>query len=205
MIVDQDFIDQYTKLLIMQYYDKPKAKAEIEGVAGEFSKVYGFFSAFMNEFDLDDATGNRLDIIGRIVGVNRIIPNSLTKHFFGFVDNPAAKGFGDLFSIVDSAPFKDLFEFDYTDTQLSNNNYRTFIRAKIAKNVVKAYVISDGHDSIQDVITLLFGDTAYVIDNYNMTMTLHLPSNFDSDILAGIQESGLIPSAQGVSYNYVSG
>jgi len=205
MIVDQDFIDQYTKLLIMQYYDKPKAKAEIEGVAGEFSKVYGFFSAFMNEFDLDDATGDRLDIIGNIVGFNRIVPNSLAKYFFGFDGDSTAKGFDDLFSIVDSAPLKDLFALDYTDTQLSDNDYRTFIRAKIAKNIVKAYMVSDGQDSIQDITPLIFGDMAYVLDNYNMSMTLYLPFNFDSDILKVAQESGLIPHAQGVGYKYVSG
>ena len=84
MAIDQDFIDEYVALLIMQYSDSPNAVAEIELLMRTWSKVYDFFISFFDEFDLDQAYGDRLDIIGKLVGVSRIVTDGIEKKYFGF-------------------------------------------------------------------------------------------------------------------------
>lgn len=66
------FESEYRDLLIKQYWQQPNATAEIELKAGTWARVFEWLNSFPDAFDLDLATGDRLDIIGRIVGLDRI-------------------------------------------------------------------------------------------------------------------------------------
>ena len=197
MAIDQDFIDQYKQLLIIQYYDKTNATEEVELLFGTWSKVYDFFSAFFQEFDLDQAYGHRLDIIGKIVGVSRIVPFSFPKKYFGFDGVPNALTFGEgkLFDL-----FRDSL---YTDTQLNDTQYRFFIRAKIAKNVTSAFLANDERVGLQETIQFLFNSGAVVVDNQDMTLDIFIDYSFSSDDLLLLKQLDLIPSPQGVGYRFL--
>ena len=195
------FESEYVNLLIKQYWEKPKAAAEIAMKASSWRRSFDWLSSFENEFDLDSATGDRLDIIGRIVGIGRNIPYSIPKIAFGFDENPNSRGFDDLFSPLDDrAPFQDLFESASTELVLDDNAYRQFIRAKIAKNTFGPYLSGNDFLSIQDAVINIFGGLAYVTDNYDMTLTLHVSSVFNSVTLDSILKMSLIPKPQGVRY-----
>ena len=196
-----NFESEYINLLIKQYWEKPKAAAEIAMKASSWRRSFDWLSSFENEFDLDSATGDRLDIIGRIVGIGRNIPYSIPKIAFGFDENPNSRGFDDLFSPLDDrAPFQDLFESASTELVLDDNAYRQFIRAKIAKNTFGPYLSGNDFLSIQDAVINIFGGLAYVTDNYDMTLTLHVSSVFNSVTLDSILKMSLIPKPQGVRY-----
>ena len=198
------FESEYVNLLIKQYWEKPKAAAEIKMKAGVWRKTFEWIDSFSNEFDLDNATGAQLDIIGRIVGIGRAIPYSIPKIAFGFDENPNARGFDDKFSpMVDRAPFQDKFERAYTDLQLDDSAYRFFIRAKISKNIGSPYLIDDQGLSIQAVINTLFGGLAYVLDRKNMTLALYVSPLFSLDKLRAILRLDLLPKPQGVRYGVV--
>ena len=195
------FDSEYVNLLIKQYWEKPKAAAEIEMMAGTWRKTFEWIDSFSDEFDLNNATGDRLDIIGRIVGIGRNIPYSIPKIAFGFDENPNSRGFDDLFSPLDDrAPFQDLFESESTELVLDDNAYRQFIRAKIAKNTFGPYLSGNDFLSIQDAVINIFGGLAYVTDNYDMTLTLHVSAVFNSTTLDAILKMSLIPKPQGVRY-----
>ena len=195
------FESDYVNLLIKQYWEKPKAAAEIEMMAGTWRKTFEWIDSFSDEFDLNNATGDRLDIIGRIVGIGRNIPYSIPKIAFGFDENPNSRGFDDLFSPLDDrAPFQDLFESASTELVLDDNAYRQFIRAKIAKNTFGPYLSGNDFLSIQDAVINIFGGLAYVTDNYDMTLTLHVSAVFNSTTLDAILKMSLIPKPQGVRY-----
>ena len=195
------FESEYVNLLIKQYWEKPKAAAEIAMKAGMWRRTFEWIDSFGDEFDLDIATGDRLDIIGRIVGIGRNIPYSIPKIAFGFDENPNSRGFDDLFSPLDDrAPFQDLFESASTELVLDDNAYRQFIRAKIAKNTFGPYLSGNDFLSIQDAVINIFGGLAYVTDNYDMTLTLHVSSVFNSVTLDSILKMSLIPKPQGVRY-----
>lgn len=199
------FESEYRDLIIKQYWDKPKARAEIELQAATWSITFQWLQSFETEFDIDLATGERLDILGRIVGINRIVPFVLDKIAFGFDENPNARGFDDKFTgpLVGAAPFLDKFEQPYTTLQLNDNDYRFFMKAKIAKNAGSAYMVGDGEVSIQDVINTTFDGRAYVVDRQDMSLALYVSPVFDLERLRAIQRLDLLPKPQGVRYDII--
>ena len=198
MAIDQDFIDEYVKLIIMQYSDSPNAVAEIELIMSTWSKVYDFFNSFFDEFDLDQAYGDRLDIIGKIVGVSRIVPDGIAKKYFGFSGVANALTFGE-------GAFFDLFRDSiYTDTQLNDAQYLFFIRSKISKNVTSAYMVSDDRVSLQETIQFLFSNSAFVVDNQDMSISIYIEESFGSEDLLLLQQLDLIPKPQGVGIKFIS-
>lgn len=196
--------DAYAKLLILQYYDKPKAFNEVKMIADEFESIYDFFRSFNDAFDVDSAVGKQLDIIGKIVGINRTVPSVIPKNFFGFDDNPNMYGFGDKFDAnIIVYPFANKFEPQYTDLQLSDADYRFFIKAKIAKNTVNATMSSDDNDSILDAINYLFEGKAFAIDNRNMSLSLYIDDSYDTSKVSLINQLNLLPRPQAVYYEIV--
>lgn len=189
----------YEQLLIIQYYNAPRARAEIglEGSVWQVTKE--FIDSLQDKFELDQLSGGRMDMIGRLVGVNRIVPFVIAKRFFGFSDNPDSAGFANKFdpSWI-GAPFFDARASAYTLTQLNDSDYLFLIKAKIAFNQVHG-VLSGDVTNLQAVIGFLFPG-AIVIDNKDMTLTLSLPFDVSLERLRIINNSGLIPSPQGVGY-----
>jgi hypothetical protein len=199
-----DIIEQYTLMLIKQYWEKPKARAEIELKMRAWQKIVDLLRAFEVEFDLDHARGKQLDILGKIAGVPRIVPMVLPRIAFGFSNNPNSKGFADRFNFLrESAPLARRFEPKYTSMQLTDNQYRLLIRAKVSLNVTSAYIASDERISIQDVINQVFAGRAYVIDNQDMSLTLYISPSVSLDELRLIRRLNLLPKPQGVRYSFV--
>ena len=198
------FESDYVNLLIKQYWEKPKANAEIAFKAGVWRKTFEWIDSFSDEFDLDNATGDRLDIIGRIVGIKRIVPFVVQKIAFGFDENVNARGFDDKFSpLADRAPFQDKFERAYTSLQIDDTAYRFFIRARIAKNVGGPYLADDQGLAIQEVVSALFDGLAYAIDKKDMTLNLYVSTQFNLDQLRAIIRLDLLPKPQGVRYGVI--
>jgi len=86
-------VTETTNLLIKQYWEKPKAKAEIEFRAQTWQTVSDFLAALDPAFDLDNAVGAQLDVLGRIVGISRNVPDVVPKVFFGFSINSTSAVF----------------------------------------------------------------------------------------------------------------
>lgn len=188
-----EFTEEYKKLLILQYVDKTKARQTVETWASEWQGIYDFARSFEVEFDLDNAWGDRLDKIGKIVGRSRIVERGYAKKYFGFEGTANAKTFGE------GAFFSILRDSGYEATELSDEQYRFFIRAKIAKNIVSAHISSQtGRTGLQDTVDFLFKSKAFVVDNKNMTMTVYIDESFDTDDLRIITDEDLLPTPQGV-------
>lgn len=196
--------DETVNLLIKQYWEKPKAKAEIELEASTWEKTRIFLDALDPAFDLDNAVGPQLDVLGRIVGISRSVPAVIPKIYFGFSINPSNKGFADKFNALRiGGPFFDKFSSAFTDLQLNDNDYRFFIRIKAAKNRASGYVSSDKYIGIQDVVLSAFEGQAYVVDNLDMTLTLYVSPTVSADRLRLIQALNLLPKPQAVRYKVV--
>jgi len=199
------FESDYVNLLIKQYWEKPKANAEIAFKAGVWRKTFEWIDSFSVEFDLDNATGDRLDIIGRIVGISRIVPFVVAKIAFGFNENANARGFDDKFTpLVDRAPFQDKFERTYASLQLDDLTYRIFIRAKISRNTGSPYLVDERGLSIQQAVNTLFNGAAYVIDQKDMTLILYVSPRFNFERLLAIIRLDLLPKPQGVRYKIIT-
>ncbi|MDR0454708.1 MAG: DUF2612 domain-containing protein [Deferribacteraceae bacterium] len=198
-----DFIKEYLAMLILQYSDMPKAKGEMTAIIGNFSKIYSLYENFRSEFDLDAATGKQLDLIGKIIGLQRNVPYAIAKRFFGFSEYEKSGAFADKNdSFLAVYPFADKFSPKYTNFQMDDYTYRLFIKLKIAKNISSVYMISGERTGIQEAALNAFGAAAYVIDNLNMTLTIYI-NNKIAELIEYIVSLDLLPRPQGVSYKYV--
>lgn len=194
-------IEDTSNLLIKQYWEKPKAKAEIEMLAASWDKARALLAMLDPAFDLDNAVGAQLDVLGRIVGISRSVPGIIPKIYFGFSINPDSKGFSDKFDPLRAGgPFFDKFSIPFTSLQLDDNDYRFFIRVKASLNRASAYLKSNEYISIQDVILNAFQGRAYVVDNLDMTLTLYVSPLVTLDRLRLIQALNLLPKPQAVRY-----
>jgi hypothetical protein len=198
------FVDEYKALLIKQYWEKPKALAEISLKAGSWDKMRGLLSSLDSAFDLDFAVGAQLDVLGRIVGIPREVPDVIARAYFGFSINPDSLGFSDKFDPLRiGGPFFDKFSNPFTPQQLNDSDYQFFIRVKVALNWASGYVSSEDRISIQDVILSAFDGRAYVVDNLDMTLKLYVSPVVSLERLRLIQRLGLLPKPQGVRYDVI--
>lgn len=188
---------EYEDLLIVQYSGKPKASATVSEIVRRFKNNSDAMAQFEEAFDLDSAVGAQLDIIGKIVGISRNIEGVIPKTFFGFDDNVNARGFS-------LAPFYTLDQQKYTDTQLSDSDYRFFIRIKIAKNHAKATMADDNGSNLNEVILSMFDGYAYMVDNKDMTVTIYIENSPKSYLLPYAITLDLIPLPQAVDVKYIS-
>lgn len=143
--------------------------------------------------NLPTAFGFGLDILGRIVGVGRVLKLS-TAVYFGFEEaTPGPLGFNS------GVPFYN-GESSTTNFALADAPYRVLILAKALSN------ITDGSmRSINAILSALFPGrgNAYVTNGQDMTMQLVFNFTLTPVELAIIEQSGAIPIPVGVSFTVV--
>lgn len=199
-----DIINRYTLYLIKQYWEKPKAKAEIENLMYDWQQIGDFIREFGNNFDIDNAEGAVLDLIGRIVGLSRQVNEVTPINYFGFDINPDASGFG---SITNpdrpSATFFRVGQQTHTPLQLQDPEYRKFLKVKIAKNNCSPFLVSDDRVSLQQVVFDAFQGRAYVVDNKDQSLTLYVSPLVSDDELRLILNLDILPRPATFDYRVV--
>lgn len=70
---DNALIDTYRKLLTSEYRHSPKLINWLLWLLNEGTTYTTFIQTFISAFDLDNAAGQQLDTIGRLVGVKRLL------------------------------------------------------------------------------------------------------------------------------------
>jgi hypothetical protein len=78
------FVSDYQDLLIRQYFDQPNAMAQVEVVAAIGERIRDLYADFPEQFDPDTAVGTQLDIVGKIVGISRNLPEPLSDSDYRF-------------------------------------------------------------------------------------------------------------------------
>ncbi len=74
-------IDAYLNHITSQHRDKPKFIAWLSAFLNVIDDTYNCIKGFDKNFDLDNAIGNQLDILGQIIGVNRVLNFQPTDDF----------------------------------------------------------------------------------------------------------------------------
>lgn len=193
---DPDLIKAYSDLLILQYRDKPKARSHVAIFVKWFSVVSRVTDQLDDMFDIDNSYGVFLDIIGKIVGVPRTVDHHVDKPYFGFDPGELRRG-------MDTGKLFDFrVDFLYTESALTDAQYRFFIRCKIAKNCASAKLADQHRISLQDAIRFALSDQGYIVDNKDMTCTVFLHDTLDPILIEQIALRDLLPRPQGVRYIY---
>lgn len=186
---EKPIFDKYLQLLI-------NAQIELQQV----------FKDLMQLRSLDSAIGAQLDVIGRIVGQERVLLNSDLYDLFGFQGALKAGSFGDINSPGIGSLFYNFGDPIGGNTILDDETYRLFIKAKIFKNTT-----ASTPEEFLAVLNLVFGtDTTVLTEEGDASITVLLSralTDFERALLTYISTepgypSRLIPKTVGVRVNY---
>ena len=172
MTIDiEEVTKAYKDLLIIQYSQKPKAKATIDLFVRTLLNN-DIYSQVQNAFNLETAIGNQLDVIGRYVGIDRFysLEGQLVGDFFsmtsysslGTDDEVGMTTYADYNTDVGGfATYEDL----RSSQKLDDDTYRIFLKLRIIQNN------SDhSNKSIDDGLFGFFQNNIALADQLDMTI-----------------------------------
>ena len=149
-------------ILLYQYQHKPITRSYIKCFLDEAVAVYNEAGVVLQDRLFDNANGNSLDVIGRILGVKRSLLSA--KPYFSFDGFPNGLPFGDKDNPGTGGLFRDLNLTQYETLTMTDTAYRNVIRAR-------AYMMHrDGEASADDVYTAV----ALMIGRYPQYMRLQV-------------------------------
>ena len=175
------------KRIYSQYADKTKAVKWLNIIPDMADELFDVIEDVRNSYDIDKASGEQLDVIGRIVVIDR----SFESQVFYDVDTefgPSQFGGEDMqFETVGTTLSKDV----------SDSIYRVLLKAKIAKNNSDSTL--DGIAHALSYITS--ASQIQVIDNEDMTFSVSFGSSL-TDIERFVFDTfDVMPRPQGVKFD----
>ena len=199
MATNQDLIDYYSALLILQYKNLPNAKATVQAVI-EIIMIYEIIESVKNGYDIDTAIGVQLDILGKYIGISRNIDGiDFTRTYFGYLtyaETPPKTGISGYANYTDPVPdvqFRMYSEEGGDVLVLNDEEYRLFQKLRSD--------INDSNASLYDIDNLLlelFEGAASVSDPGTMELTYTFPTD-KTRIVTIANSVGLIPQPMGVN------
>jgi hypothetical protein len=204
--MNEELIAYYENLLILQYRDKDKARRTIRAIV-ESAMIYDLIRAVENGYDIDTAVGVQLDVIGKYVGVDRVVTGiAFDRVFFGSVEYSEPTPYVDVegsirYSEV-NPPDAQILRYD-TDEQslytLTDQELRDLIRLKIGQNS-----INHSPGSIDDIIQEFFAGDAIFTDNLNMTISYIFDEGVQRLVQIAVSQNVLPkPMAVGITTSFV--
>lgn len=185
--------DYYANLLILQYRNKPKARATVK-LGANLYLADGLIFQLNDVLDIDKAVGPQLDIIGGILGCNRIIYGLvIDKEFFSFQKE-------DAFGYSDKTQLSEGFWKNYRNSiaskySLPDNIYRTLLKFKAIYNVRYGSMAF-----LDEMYYRIFGNEITYTNNKNLSITYNIPTEHSVAVEAAIYLNYLEPPL-GIDYN----
>jgi hypothetical protein len=195
-----DIVAQGVSRLASQYSDRPKFIAYIKALLAAYQELEGVLQFMALQTDIDIAEGVNLDIIGDIVGISRILPDSIAVQFFGFEFQPGATPFGENGQLGIGARFREEGEPETATSVLADPEYRLLIRAKIIKN----HGTGTGEDILSG-LSFLFGAPLTVVEDYGtMAIRVSIGRQLTFQEKSIVRELDILPRPAGVRIVYMS-
>ena len=174
-------VTPYTDLITSEYNQQPNFMSMLSLVFQPIADNMAAMRSMPVLFNLDDAVGQQLDFVGEWVGVSRDIAVPLTGVYFTIGDPGLGFGSGTWFSEFD--PISGL-------VVLPDANYRTLIRARIARNRWNGS-IPDAY-AIWDELFASDGIGILIIDLENMHMIMALTGNVPDAVTVALFRGGYL-------------
>lgn len=173
--------DDYVGLITSEHRDKPKFSAMVALFSQGFVDLNNQLTGLVAKLNLDVASGDQLDILGKWVGLPRTLPYPVTNVYFSL--DTAGVGF-------DQGSWKGPTDPDTGIVTLDDGTYRIAIKAKIGANVWDGSYSQ--FVSIMSFVLAGTGITANVKDNQDMTMLVTLSAKPPA-LLKALLVSGYLP------------
>jgi hypothetical protein len=180
MATIRELCDYYVARMASIYRSKPKASNNVALIVKQLL-ADNLISEFQAGFDIDQAVGAQLDILGKYIGAPRDVGIEDTRPFFGFVDYdyPAGDQNPNGFVLYESLATNASgiwYEYGFSGqatTQLTDFQYRQLMKLKISTNSTENTM-----DAIQNQIADFFPGQLQLRDNLDMTITYYFGSSF---------------------------
>lgn len=204
-MTNDELIEYYTDLLILQYRTQEKAPEHIRALIRSMM-IFEVMEEVARAYDIETAVGVQLDIIGVYQGIDRVVTGvSFTRDYFGFAKYgdsapfiffPFAK-YGEDPGDVQFRSYKEAEQSLFT---LNDEEFRTIIKLKIGQNSSN-YSAAD----IDNFIADFFGDQAIFNDRLDMTISYIFDESVERLVTIALSEN-LIPkpAAVGLSVSFTS-
>jgi hypothetical protein len=177
-----------------QYENSTKFLAHLTALLEQHDELEAVYQKISEQLDIDLAEGVNLDVVGDIVGVGRILPNSIPMQFFGFDGQPVAAGFGEEGFLGVGARFRDELESEAATSVLADIEFRMLIRAKIVKN--------HSHGTNEDMLAslaFLFNTPRVIVDDPGgMTINVAIGRQLTWQEKYIVKSLNVLPKAGGV-------
>ena len=188
----QNVENYYADLLIIQYRNKPKARATIK-LGADLYLADGLVFDLNNILDIDTATGVQLDLIGKILGCNRNIYGLvLDTKFFSFQKNNAY-GYSDK-DVLSEGYWKNYQNSVGTVYRLPDNVYRTLLKFKAIYNVRRGSM-----QFMDEMYWRIFGNEVNMVNNHDLSVTYNIPASHSVAVEAAVFLNYLEPPL-GINY-----
>jgi Protein of unknown function (DUF2612) len=174
--------------VISQYSNSPILMQLVNNFSAYFEPTVLLDNFYNDVFNIDTVFGKSLDVIGRLVGVQRTLQVS-TDDYFGFheMGDANAGGFG-------QAPFYNSEPLT-SNYKISDSAFKKLILIKAASNLTDCSI-----PALNTLLLTLFPGRGkcYVLDNQDMTMTYKFEFTLTPVEQAILASSGVIPRPSGV-------
>lgn len=169
-------LTDYGLLLTSQYRSKPNFSTLVRVLTTGLSGTTAALRDLADLFDVDTAEGDQLDIIGEWVGASRVVAVPLAIYF-----SLDTSGLG-----FDEGSWRGRTDAPSGTRYLDDVTYRRLI-----KTVIKANYWDGSLRQYQEILQTAFvSNTIYAVDNFNMTLTIHVTGPHLSEIMSALLQSG---------------
>ena len=185
--------------LVTQFKESTKLISYIKALLIEADSLEAVYQSLLADRWIDTAEGINLDVLGSIVGQPRDVIAAELFGYFGFAVNLESGPFG---SVSDSSlgnRFREVGEAINGNRALSDEEYRTWIRARIAKNRT-----SSTPEDIISQLQLIFGTTQILLMDGDTEYSISIGRLLTGDEKSILLNFDIIPKTAGVKVNYVT-
>jgi len=179
------------------YRDSTNLINYIKALLSEANTLEEVFQSLLSDRWIDTAIGVQLDIIGAIVGQNRILVDSTVLSYFGFATGIGSNSFGTLSDPAVGGRFRGIGESTTGDRVLTDDEYRIYIRARVIKNSITPTL-----PQMISFLKFLFNVDQIVIIDSHMSYTVQIGRPLSSNEKAFLTTTDLVPKVAAVNVNY---
>lgn len=188
----------YTTLVTSEH-QKPNFLAWLATLANGQSDTTTLIQSLPSLFDIDNAVGQQLDIVGQWIGFGRQVSVVLSVGYYGFADDPTALGFGELGNPAAGGRYIEIGESGTSGAILQDPEYRTVLKAKIIQNQYGG-TIGELEAAVQDI---LGGVQCFYYDPGTRSVMILVTEVLDPVLTALLGNYDLLPRPAGVRYQIV--
>jgi hypothetical protein len=197
----EEVIQYYVDRLIIQYRQKPRARATVAAFVRE-AVANLWVLKLADAFNLETARGKQLDLLAKYIGITRHYEDmEAPQDYFGFANYKRAEpqnpnGFRDYEKeFINSRAIWFQYGFkQYASALLGDEAFRTLLKLNIINNTTDTTL-----PGIMAALRRIFGNAITVIDNADMTLT-YIVNGSVIDLPKSVLEK-ILPRPAGVGVN----